>query len=179
MEKIQKRQVAHKVRVNDILKGEYVKEEGEWVPNYVRVGDKKVSRVNLVAVVVSKDDSEGSNQSLMIDDGSGRISIRSFEGNQFSGAVVGDVVVVVGRPREYGGEKYIVSEILKKVEDTGWVEVRKKELGAVKVNREPVAVTEDNVEEIKATEEEEEALNNNTYFTYWDNKKDLSENYIE
>lgn len=130
MEKTQKRQVAYKIRINDILKGEYVKEEGEWVPNYVKTGDKKVSRVNLIAVVVSNQNIENTNyQSLIIDDGSGKISIRSFEeGANFDGVDVGDFVLVIGRPREYFNEKYIVSEILKKIGDARWVEVRKLEL---------------------------------------------------
>ena len=54
MDKIQKRQVAYKTAISDILKADYVKEEGEWVPNYVKIGDKKVSRVNILAVVVGK-----------------------------------------------------------------------------------------------------------------------------
>ena len=41
MEKSQKRQVAYKVKINDILKGEYIKEEGEWSPNYIVIEDKK------------------------------------------------------------------------------------------------------------------------------------------
>jgi len=130
MEKSQKRQIAYKVKINDILKGEYVKEEGEWVPNYIKVENKKVSRVNLMAVVVSKQNLENTNyQSLLIDDCSGKISIRSFEEhNNFNYIEVGDFVLVIGRPREYFNEKYIVSEILKKIEDPLWVEIRKLEL---------------------------------------------------
>ncbi|MBU0628352.1 MAG: hypothetical protein KKC75_04125 [Nanoarchaeota archaeon] len=130
MEKSQKRQVAHKIRINDVLRGSYVKEEGEWSPNYVLVGDKKVSRVNLMAVVVSKESPENTNHSnLLIDDGSGKISVRSFDGsNNFEGINIGDFIMIIGRPREYLNEKYIVSEILKKVENSKWVELRKTEL---------------------------------------------------
>jgi len=130
MEKSQKRQVAHKIRINDVLRGSYVKEEGEWSPNYVLVGDKKVSRVNIIAVVVSKESPENSNHSnLIIDDGSGKISVRSFDGsNNFENINIGEFIMVVGRPREYLNEKYIVSEILKKVDNNRWVELRKLEL---------------------------------------------------
>jgi len=154
MEKSQKRQIAYKVKINDILKGEYVKEEGEWVPNYIRVGDKKVSRVNLMAVVVSKQNLENTNyQSLIIDDGSGKISIRTFEeGSNFDDIDVGSFVVVVGRPREYLNEKYIVSEILKKIGDQLWVEVRKMELGSMK-KIEDVSSEVDKPEERKLKEE--------------------------
>jgi len=136
MEKSQKRQVAYKVRINDILKGEYVKEEGRWSPNYVKVGGKKVSRVDVMAVVVSKESLENSNyQNVIIDDGSGKIAIRSFEeNNNFDNVSIGDLVLVIGRPREYLNDKYIVSEILKKVENPLWVEVRKLELVNDKVD---------------------------------------------
>lgn len=144
MEKSQKRQIAYKVKINDILKGEYVKEEGEWVPNYIRVGDKKVSRVNLMAVVVSKQDLENTNyQNLLVDDGSGKISIRSFEeGISFDNIDVGDFVLIIGRPREYFNEKYIVSEILKKVDEPLWVEVRKLELEHKKEAKEGISKAE-------------------------------------
>ncbi len=158
MEKSQKRQVAYKLKINDILKGEYVKEEGEWVPNYIKVGDKKVSRVNLMAVVVSKQDLENTNfQNLLIDDGSGKISIRSFEeGTNFDDINVGDFVFVIGRPREYFNEKYIVSEILKTIDDQKWVEVRKLELEGKGKVKEEVNIAESEVVEKEENVEEEQ-----------------------
>lgn len=153
----QKRQVAYKVRINDILNGQYVKEEGEWVPNYIQIRDKKVSRINLIAVIVSKQEEENNNQqNLLIDDGSGRISIRSFEGGEgFSEINVGDFVMVIGRPREYFNEKYIVSEILKKVDNPLWVEVRKLELGDKGEIKEQTEVTKSEVvNDGRASEEE-------------------------
>jgi RPA family protein len=122
-----RRQVAHKVNIADILNNRYVKEDG-WLPNYFSVGEKKVSRVNILGVIVSKDMQEGevASQNFVLDDGSGRISLRFFE----SGARVdvGDIVLVIGRPREFGTDRYIVPEIVKKVKDSGWVQVRKLEL---------------------------------------------------
>lgn len=144
MEQSQKRQVAYKVRINNILKGKYTKEEGEWVPNYIMIGDKKVSRVNLIAVVVSKESlEENSRQSLLIDDGSGRIQVRSFEEqNNFDELSIGDIVHIIGRPREYFSEKYIVSEIIKKIENPLWAEVRKLEVGGNKDLKEQDAPAE-------------------------------------
>jgi len=158
MEKSQKRQIAYKVKVNDILKGEYVKEEGEWVPNYIKIGDKKVSRVNVMAVVVSKQNLENtSHQSLLIDDGSGKISIRSFEEqNNFDNIGIGDFVQVIGRPREYFNEKYIVSEILKKIEYPSWIEVRKLELKTKKEVKNKI-----NIEKSELTEVKEEKIGDN------------------
>jgi len=158
MEKSQKRQIAYKVKINDILKGEYVKEEGEWVPNYIKVEDKKISRVNLMAVIVSKQNLENTNyQNLLIDDGSGKTSIRSFEeGNNFNNIEVGDFVLVIGRPREYFNEKYIVSEILKKIEDPLWAEARKLELEGKGDVKEQIKDTESElVDKGENTEEEQ------------------------
>ena len=157
MEQSQKRQVAYKVRINDILKGEYVKEEGEWVPNYIKVGDKKVSRINLMAVVVSKQNLENTNyQSLLIDDGSGKISIRSFEeGNNFNNIEVGNFALVIGRPREYFNEKYIVSEILKKIEEPLWVELRKLELESKRDVKEQIESSESELVDKEEDVEEE------------------------
>jgi len=146
-----KRQVAYKVKINDILKGEYVKEEGEWAPNYITLGNKKISRVNLMVVVVSKQNLENANyQLLVVDDGSGRISIRSFdENNNFDGIEIGDILLVIGRPREYLNEKYIVSEILKKINNPLWIEVRKLELSNKKEATEQIEKAEIKEEEIE------------------------------
>ena len=51
----QKRQVAEKIRIKDILGGRYIQEEG-WTPNYVETDNgKKVSRVNIIGAVVEKE----------------------------------------------------------------------------------------------------------------------------
>jgi RPA family protein len=141
-EESSKRQVAYKVEIADVLNNNYVKEEG-WLPNYVAVGDKKVSRVNLLGVIVSKNFQEegAASQNFILDDGSGRISLRFFEPG--ASVDVGDVVVVVGRPREFGAERYIVPEIIKKIIEPKWVKVRKLELALEKQKtfqkKEPVA----------------------------------------
>ncbi|MBN2111509.1 hypothetical protein JW707_00250, partial [Candidatus Woesearchaeota archaeon] len=123
------RQVAAKLRIADITQGKYVKEEG-WTPNYVLTQDgKRASRVNLLGAVVSMPAAELSYRSITLDDGSGAIPVRSFdETDMFKEVRLGDVVFVIGRPREYGSEVYIMPEIIKKVQDMSWVEVRKMEL---------------------------------------------------
>ncbi|MBN1544249.1 hypothetical protein JW898_02190 [Candidatus Woesearchaeota archaeon] len=122
-----KRQVAYKVRVADIINNRYVKEEG-WLPNYVSVGGRKVSRANLLGVIVSRSvqDDGVVSQSFVLDDGSGRVSLRFFDSPVAFD--VGDIVTVIGRPREFGAERYIVPEIMKKVLDQKWVELRRMEL---------------------------------------------------
>ena len=125
----QKRQIACKARVADLINGKYVKEEG-WTPNYIITKQgKHISRINLIGTVISKNESEQNHQSLIIDDGSGSISLRSFEKNEaINNAEIGEVIIIIGRPREYGSEKYIVPEIIKKIDNKKWINVRKVEL---------------------------------------------------
>jgi len=124
------RQTAIKTRINNLINGSYVL-KGGLEPNYILYDGQKISRVNLIGVVVSKNQSEFSNNtSLIVDDGSGRIGVRSFENEPILDRVsVGEVVLLIGKPREYGNEIYIVPEVIKEVENKGWVEVRKLELG--------------------------------------------------
>jgi len=123
-----KRQTAVKVKVSDILTGNYVTEEG-WQPNYLETDKGHVSRVNLLGVIVSKSmDTEFLNFTL--DDGTGKISVRDFE-NKGTGFSIGDLVILVGRPRMFQNTLYVAPEIIKKC-DLDWVEVRKKELGIKK-----------------------------------------------
>lgn len=129
----QKRQIACKVRIKEIMEGEYVKEEG-WQPNFVKTKEgRRVSRINLISTIVHKQEISGNNQgSITLDDGTGKISVKSFDQNiSFNGLSIGSLVLLIGRPREYGSEKYIVPEILKSLEDPKWAEVRKLELGNV------------------------------------------------
>lgn len=155
-----KRQVAFKVRIKDIINGKYIKEEG-WEPNYVLIGDNfRVSRINLIGTVVAKSFEEASYDSLMLDDGSARIYIRDFRENKILDSVdVGDIVMLIGRPREYGSEKYIVPEILKKVSDDRWIEVRKLELQKLKIAAdEDFKEMEKSEEYIEEIEEKESML---------------------
>jgi len=121
----QKRQVAYKLKISDILNGNLIKEE---FSGNVKLNNINVSRVNIIAAMIYK--SEDFNySSAVIDDGFGRIQLRSFENNAyFSKIDVGDVVLVIGRIREFNNEKYIVPEILKKITNTRWVDIRRLEL---------------------------------------------------
>ena len=123
MEEI-KRQIARKISIDDLQKGIYIRQEG-WQSNFVQTlsGDK-VSRINMVGTVVAQQDSQFS-----IDDGTGRIDIRTFDQSQsLPKLTIGQVIMVIGRPREFGSEMYILPEIVKPVIDKKWIEVRLKEL---------------------------------------------------
>ncbi len=109
------RQIAYKIPIKEILQSEYVKQDG-WDPNYILDSfRRKISKVNVIGVVASK--SDGLNfKSITIDDGTGTIEVRSFsEEDIFSNINIGDVVLVIGKPRSFGSDRYLISSIIKKV----------------------------------------------------------------
>jgi len=119
------RQVACKIRLSDLTTGKFVKVEGDWEPNYIETpNNKKVSRANVIAVVASEPDA----QSFVIDDGSAQVSVRSFE-TMKTNVNLGDVVLIIGRPRQFNEAIYIMPEIIKPVNNKLWIDHRKLELG--------------------------------------------------
>ncbi len=118
-----KRQTAYKCTINQILSGNYIQKTG-WDPNYIELGNQQISRVNIIAIVVSREDN-----SILIDDGSGQISMMLFnDSTSASNISVGDIILVIGRPREYNSQRYIAPEIIRKIEDKRWIDYRKQEL---------------------------------------------------
>lgn len=149
-----KRQVAEKIWIADLKSGQYIKEDG-LRPNYVLLrNNQKVSRVNLVGTVVSANKDLGY-ADVCIDDGSAKISVRAFEQNNSMDALeIGDPVFIIGRPREYGQEIYVLPEIIKKVYDMKWLEVRQLELKRIRI--EDLRASEGVPEGIKVPEENAE-----------------------
>ena len=124
-EQFQKRQVAYKVTVSSILDEPFAKDETS--AGYIKISNLNVSRVNVMGILIEKNDSQNASFGA-IDDGSGRINLRTFEpSNVFSRVNVGDSVLVVGKIREYDSEKYIIPEIVRKIENE-WINLRRKEL---------------------------------------------------
>jgi RPA family protein len=144
MEGERKRLVAVKLWIKDIIKSTYIKEEG-LRPNYILTqSNEKISRVNLIGTIIFIE--SAGHASIFIDDGSGKVAVRSFEQNEdWKNLNIGESILVIGRPREYNGEIYILPEIVRKLEDTSWLEVRKRELGVKRLIAE---------EEIISNEEE-------------------------
>ncbi len=145
---VQQRQTAYIVRIKDLINGTLVKEDG-WNPNYVVVGNKKVSRINIIGVVIDVKEQEKM-QNVVIDDGTGKITIRCFE--KRTDAKIGEVMLVVGRIRQYGNEKYITPEIMKKNIDKRWNSLWKKHSlknESSKIDSIPEKMTEEKIEEEK------------------------------
>lgn len=122
----QKRQTAYKIRIGDMLNAKYIKTEG-LNPNYLEIYGKEISRINIVGVVVLKSEQDNY-KTMVIDDGTGKIIARAFEHNALLDKIgISDVVIIIGRPREFANEKYILIEIIKKI-DPIWAKARKLEL---------------------------------------------------
>jgi len=119
----QKRQTAFKANIKTLIVGDYIKEDG-INPNYIKNSNGlKISRANVIALIIAK----SNESSALIDDGTGQILIRRYDQIKLDEFEVGDLIQVIGKPREYNSERIIIPEIITKVEKK-WFDVRKKEL---------------------------------------------------
>lgn len=129
---MQPRQIAYVVQIKDILNSVFVKEDG-FNPNYVKIGNKNVSRVNIIGAVIESKNEENF-QNIIMDDGTGEISVRNFEKRIDIGT--GDAILLIGRIRQFGNSKYLTPEIIKRNVDAKWSIVWRrnaiKNFGAVK-----------------------------------------------
>ncbi|MGV8171278.1 MAG: hypothetical protein ACP5OA_01120 [Candidatus Woesearchaeota archaeon] len=125
-----KRQTAYKCTIKTLNDGVFIKKQG-WESNYVMTEYGDLSRVNIIAVVVSKEDN-----GITIEDGTGQISGRLFEKvEQLNDIIIGDLVLIIGRPREFNNKIYLTIEVVKKI-SPNWINYRKKELLLLKKIRE-------------------------------------------
>ena len=124
------RETAKICPIINLINGEYVVQEG-WQPNYVLVGLRKISRINILGVVVEKT----SRNQFFIDDGTASIQVTDFnQSKNTKNLQVGDPVIVIGRPRKAEDKLFIASEIvnsnqLKK--QPQWLSLRKKTLSSL------------------------------------------------
>ncbi len=135
------RQTAHKLWISQIAGAPYIKQEG-FNPNYIEVNGKNVSRVHLMATVVSKFLSEDGNYgAVTLDDGTETIRIKAFgpDVQRVKPAKIGAIVRAVGKLKQYNDEVYLSPEVLKQIDNPNWLIVRKLELGkAPEVVKRPV-----------------------------------------
>ena len=123
------RNVAYKAWISDLVNAEYFKPEGEFAAGFVSVKFIKVSRVNLIGIIVDKYINDGGTYAyLIIDDGSAKIKIRGWNEHifLFENLNVGDAALVIGKLKEQN-EIYVTAEILKKL-DPVWAKYRREEL---------------------------------------------------
>jgi RPA family protein len=148
------RETAYKLRIGDLLGGTQIFDEPPTPETrkrlqFVELGDRKLVRVNIIANVIDKYESEGERKfaSITMDDGSGQIKIRVFgeDLNKFKDIAQGDTLMIIGLLRSYNDELYILPEILKK-QDPKYLLVRKLEIE----KQQPQIKTPEQKQEIKA-----------------------------
>jgi RPA family protein len=162
MPEIRKRETAYKLRIGDLLKGSQIFDETppenpEQTTNkrllHIELGDKKIQRVNIVANVIDKFESEGESKfaSITLDDGSGQIKARVFgeDLNKFQDLIQGDTLIIIGVLRSFNQELYILPEIVKK-QDPKYLLVRKLEIE----KSTPKPLSTEQKQEIKAYRDE-------------------------
>ena len=92
----------------------FVKQESEFSPSYIDFGNKKVSRINIIAVVTQKTQKDNF-ASITLDDGSAQIRAKTWNDDvkKLEPIKIGDVILLIGKLREYNDELYIVPEIIR------------------------------------------------------------------
>ncbi len=124
-----KRNIAYKLRINDLLLGKPIIAEEKF--QFLELGNKKIIRVNIIANVVDKYEAEGEKQYifLKVDDGSGQIQLKVFGDDvaKFKNISQGQTILIIGVVRHWNNETYIGPEIIKE-QDTKYLLLRKLEL---------------------------------------------------
>jgi RecG-like helicase len=124
-----KRNVAHKLKIGDILLGKPVMNDERF--SFLELGDKKIIRVNIMGNIVDKFENDGERKYIFfkLDDGSGQISLKVFgeDITKFKDVTQGLTVLVIGTLRHWNNETYIQPEIIKE-QNTKYLLIRKLEL---------------------------------------------------
>jgi RPA family protein len=124
-----KRNVAYKYRIGEILLGKPILDQDKF--SFLELGDKKIVRVNIIANIIDKYESEGDRKYIFftIDDGSGQIKVKCFadDAGKFKDVTQGQTVLIIGVLRNFNNETYISPEIIRE-EDSKYLLLRKLEL---------------------------------------------------
>jgi|TARA_Y100000310_G_scaffold159627_1_gene159272 RPA family protein len=127
----QKRNIAYRTWISNLLKGNYIKQEGEFQSDYVEINDLKISRVNLIGNVVFKYESPDNNHiAITLDDSSSSIRLKAWKEDMqlLSNLQQGDLILVIGKVRSYNDELYVVPEVVKTLTNPNLELLRKIEL---------------------------------------------------
>jgi RPA family protein len=124
-----KRNIAFKIRIGDILLGKPIFDNEKFIN--LELGERKISRVNIIGNIVDKYESEGEKKYYFftIDDGSGQIKLKAFgdDSHKFKAINQGQTVSVIGVIRNWNNETYVQPEIIKE-QDPKYLLIRKLEL---------------------------------------------------
>lgn len=144
-----KRETAKNQYITDIISSKHIKKNNE--PNYFENNYGKYSRVNIIGVVISKEPN-----SFFLDDSTGKIGLRFFDNFNLNDFEVGDNLNIIGKPREFNNEFYIIPEIIKKINSTDFIEFRKLILN----KRKPLKKVKKNIETTNSENKEEIIIEN-------------------
>ena len=134
------RQTAYKIWITNILSSPYIKSTEEFAPNFIKLNNQEINRVNIIATVVETFvNPEQTLASITLDDGSGTIHARAFKEDikVLTSIATGDLVMIIGKIKEYNNERYILPEIAKTLSNAAWGRLRRLEL--IKTLGEPLA----------------------------------------
>lgn len=155
------RNTAYKLWISDINSAKFTKTIGEFESNYIESRDKRISRVNLISIIINKHETDNYS-SLLIDDGSSQISVKSWNEDKkiIDKTNIGDIILLVGKIRQnnLNPTLFIQPEIIRKL-DEKWLLSRKKELEKEYGTPEIVEVKQDikedelKIEEVKVSNE--------------------------
>ncbi len=122
----------------------FVKQESEFSPSYIDFGSRKVSRINMVAVVTQKTQKD-SFASITLDDSSAQIRAKTWNDDvkKLEPIKLGDVILVIGKLREYNDELYIVPEIIRQQSYNTFL---LRQLSILKESGKPIYVEEPEIE---------------------------------
>lgn len=113
------------VWIGELLDGQLRQQDDG--PSELQWNNQSLHKIRVYGLVVSSD-------VLVVDDGTGSVVVRSFD-NQFK-IPVGSPVLVIGRPREFQGGRYILGEIVKKI-DLKWLDLAKRQKPIVRKEESP------------------------------------------
>jgi RPA family protein len=144
---------AKKARIWDLVNGRFFPgNKTNMKPSFLITPlGEKISRANLIATVTEKFLNESENYgSLTLDDGTEAMRAKVFRENVklLKEIEVGDLVLVIGKVKEYWGEIYLNAEIIRKIENLNYENFRKLEILRNFIERNKI------VEDIRSVAEE-------------------------
>lgn len=147
-----KRNIAFKLRIGDILVGNPIINQDRFT--FLELGNKQIIRVNVIANIIEKYNSEGEKQYsfVTVDDGSGQIKLKAFGDDieKLKDTTQGQTVLIIGVLRYFNNEVYISPEIVKPIQPE-YLLVRKLETekekaqNAPPVQRDKIIAVKDNI----------------------------------
>jgi len=107
------------------------RKKGGFEPSFVKTpSGEEIARARILATIVAKFVAEDGNYAAVtLDDGSDTMRAKTFKTVKPLDTVeIGDIVDVIGKLREYNGEKYLMPEVVSKVTDPNVEVMRRLEM---------------------------------------------------